>query len=182
MDKFVMVVFANEGEALKGAHALKNLHMRKRLRVYGAAIIAKDQKGKLSIRKLGGEATFRARFGALIGGFIGLLGGPLGAAIGFGVGLLVGGWRDIANLGVGKDFLDRASDELASGKAAILAEIAERQLGPLDARMRTVGGVVFRQGGILFQKRAAPGQRARRGNRSREVRTQTTRPERLSSP
>ena len=43
------------------------------------------------------------------------------------------------------DFIEAASSRLAPGKAAVVAEIGEDWIAPLDMRMQTLGGEVVRQ-------------------------------------
>jgi hypothetical protein len=52
---------------------------------------------------------------------------------------------DLANLGVGEDFLAEVSQYLQPGKAAVVAEVWEEWTVPVDTRMETMGGVVFRR-------------------------------------
>ena len=52
---------------------------------------------------------------------------------------------DLVNLGVGVDFLDEVSRQLSPGKAAIVAEIEEEWVTPLDTRMEALGGTIYRR-------------------------------------
>ena len=52
---------------------------------------------------------------------------------------------DLANLGVGEDFLVEVGQYLLPGKAAVVAEVWEAWVLPVDTRMQAVGGVVFRR-------------------------------------
>jgi hypothetical protein len=72
-------------------------------------------------------------------------GGPIGAAIGLGGGALIGSVLDINNLGVSGDFLDRVSQDLTPGKVAVVAEVSEDWVTPLDTRMDALGGIVIRE-------------------------------------
>jgi hypothetical protein len=56
----------------------------------------------------------------------------------------MGGWRYALDLGVDLDFLDELSRALTPGKSAIVAEIEEEWVTPLDSRMEAVGGTVLR--------------------------------------
>jgi hypothetical protein len=51
----------------------------------------------------------------------------------------------MANLGVGEDFLAEVEKSLLPGKAAVVAEVWEEWTLPIDTRMETLGGVVFRR-------------------------------------
>jgi len=84
--------------------------------------------------------------GALAGGVIGLLGGPIGAAIGIGGGAMLGMLNDVANFGVSAEFLEQVAKDLSPGKVAVIAEVAEDWVTPLDTRMSALGGVVHRTG------------------------------------
>src|SRR5262249_32370831 len=52
---------------------------------------------------------------------------------------------DLANVGVGADFLDEVAQSVQPGKAAVVAEVEERWVTPLDSRMEDLGGKVFRR-------------------------------------
>jgi hypothetical protein len=60
-------------------------------------------------------------------------------------GTVGGAAYDVANLGVGTDFVEEVSKRLAPGKAAVVAEIEEQWIAPLDTRMDKAGGTVFRR-------------------------------------
>jgi len=81
--------------------------------------------------------------GLVTGSLIGLLGGPVGVAIGAGAGTLGGMLHDFAKVGVGEDFLDEVAHEMTPGKIAVLAEVQEEWVMPLDTRMEAAGGVVI---------------------------------------
>jgi uncharacterized membrane protein len=144
MSKFVVIVFPGETQAYQGTHALKELHAEGSLTLYGMAVIAKDAKGNLSIKEAVDVGPLSAAVGALVGGFIGLLAGPAGALAGAMEGTLIGSLTDLFHYGVGADFLDTVSNELAPSKFAIVAEIAEDWTTPLDTRMEALGGTVLR--------------------------------------
>ena len=144
MSKFVVIVFPGEAQAYQGTHALKELHAEGSLTLYGMAVIAKDAKGNLSIKEAADAGPLGTAVGALVGGLIGLLAGPAGALAGAMGGTLIGSLTDLFRYGVGADFLDKVSNELAPGKTAIVAEIAEDWTIPLDTRMESLGGTVLR--------------------------------------
>jgi hypothetical protein len=76
---------------------------------------------------------------------IGLLGGPVGLVIGASAGTYGGFLYDLAQLGVSQDYLDEVGKSLLTGKAAVVAEVWEDWILPVDTRMETLGGVVFRR-------------------------------------
>jgi hypothetical protein len=53
--------------------------------------------------------------------------------------------RDLMNLGVDADVLDKVSAELSPGKTAVVAAIDEGWTAPLNTKMRELGGLVLRK-------------------------------------
>jgi uncharacterized membrane protein len=145
MDKMVVVVFDTEPKAYEGLRAFADLHREGSLTVYSDAVIAKDASGSVAVRQSASIGPVGTLLGGATGTLIGLLGGPAGAAAGMLAGTLGGASYDVANLGVGADFVDEISKRLTPGKAAVAAEIEEQWIAPLDARMDEAGGVVYRR-------------------------------------
>jgi len=145
MNKFIVVIFPDEAKAYEGARALKELHAEASLALYGVAVVTKGADGKLTVKQAADTGPLGVAVGALVGGLTGLLGGPAGAAMGMSAGALIGSLGDLFNVGVGTDFLDKVSKELSAGKTAIVAEVAEDWVTPLDSRMSAIGGTVVRQ-------------------------------------
>jgi hypothetical protein len=81
----------------------------------------------------------------MTGGLLGILGGPVGMAVGAAAGTVAGSIYDVAALGVGEDFVNEVSLNLTPGRVAVVAEINEEWVTPLDTRMDALGGVVFRR-------------------------------------
>ena len=65
-------------------------------------------------------------------------------------GTLTGSLFDFAALGVGEDFLAEVSQNLTAGKVAVVADVDEEWVTPLDTRMEALGGVVFRRARAEF--------------------------------
>jgi uncharacterized membrane protein len=151
MSKFVVAVFPTEAKAYEGTRVMKDLQAEGSLALYGMAVVAKAADGKLGVKETSDEGPLSTGVGALTGGLIGLIGGPAGAAAGLAGGALIGSWSDLFNLGVGRDFLDKVSRELTPGKSAVVAEVEEDWVTPLDTRMEAIGGAVLRQGRADFE-------------------------------
>ena len=151
MSRFVVAVFPTEAKAYEGTRAMKDLQAEGSLVLYGMAVVRKDAQGGLSVIQAAGEGPLGTGVGALLGGLIGLIGGPAGAAIGLASGTLIGSWSDLFSLGVGRDFVDKVSQELTPGKSAVVAEVEEDWVTPLDTRMEAIGGTVLRQGRADFE-------------------------------
>lgn len=146
MSKFIFVSFPDEAKAYQGTRSLEELHAEGSLTLYAMAVMAKASDGKLSVKLESERGPFGMAVGALVGGMIGLLGGPVGAAIGVGGGALLGMLNDLSNLGVSGEFLDKVALDLTPGKVAVIAEVSEDWVTPLDTRMNALGGIVHRTG------------------------------------
>jgi uncharacterized membrane protein len=144
MSKFVVIVFPGETQAYQGTRALKDLHAEGSLTLYGMAVISKDAQGKIAIKEAADAGPLGTAVGVLVGALIGVIAGPPGVIVGAAGGTMMGSLVDLYNFGVGEDFVAKISDELGTGKTAIVAEIAETWTTPLDARMEASGGTVLR--------------------------------------
>jgi uncharacterized membrane protein len=144
-DKMIVAVFDNERKAYEGAKTLHDMDAEGSITVYASAVIAKDADGNLTVKQTADEGPLGTGVGLFTGSLIGLLGGPAGVAVGALTGMAGGALYDLAKVGVGGDFLDEVGRQLTPGKVAVVAEIWEEWVTPLDTRMEAVGGVVLRR-------------------------------------
>lgn len=144
MSKLVVTTFDSEAKAYEGTRALNELHAQGDLTLYGMAVITKDAGGKLSVKE-GPDALAGTAVGSLVGALVGVLGGPAGVIVGMTTGMLLGSISDLLDIGVGADFLDKVSRDLAPGKAAVIAEVDEDWVTPLNTRMEAIGASVERE-------------------------------------
>jgi uncharacterized membrane protein/sporulation protein YlmC with PRC-barrel domain len=145
MDKMLVVVFDSELKAYDGSRALQELQNEGSINLYAKAVIARDAGGKMEVKQAGDMGPVGTAVGLLTGSLIGLIGGPVGVAIGAYAGTVGGLVYDLANAGVGEDFLNEVGRSLLPGKAAVVAEVWEEWTMPVDTRMEALGGVVFRR-------------------------------------
>ncbi len=145
MDKMIVAVFDNETKAYDGLRALKDLHTEGSITEYAAAVVAKDADGKISVKQADEEGPVGTFVGLATGSLIGLLGGPVGLAVGAVTGTFAGSLYDLAQVGVGSDFLDEVSQQLVPGKTAVVADVDEEWVTPLDTRIGALGGAVVRR-------------------------------------
>jgi uncharacterized membrane protein len=145
MNKMIVTVFNDESRAYEGVKALAELHGEGSLTLYATAVITKDSKGVVSVKQTDDQGPLGTVLGFATGSLIGLLGGPVGLAIGAAAGAVGGSVYDLAQLGVGEDFVAEVSQYLSTGKVAVVAEIDEEWVTPLDTRMEGLGGIVFRR-------------------------------------
>src|SRR5690349_388312 len=105
MNKMIVTVFNDESRAYKGVNALKELHAEGSLTLYATAVVTKDARGVVSVKQATDEGPLGTVLGLTTGSLIGLLGGPVGLAIGAATGAMAGSVYDIAQLGIGEDFV-----------------------------------------------------------------------------
>jgi uncharacterized membrane protein len=145
MERMIVVVFNSEGEAYEGARALNQLDLEGSIAVNAVAVVHKAKDGTLSTRELTDSGPIGAVTGTAVGALIGALGGPVGLLVGGAVAGLVGGAVDLENAGVGFDYLDDVSQALTPGTTAVVADVIEEWVTPLDTRMEQLGGIVIRR-------------------------------------
>jgi uncharacterized membrane protein len=145
MNEMLVAVFDREDAADKGLDALKGLHQEGGISLYAWALIVKNRDGAISVKQQSGESFVGTGLGLLMGGIVGILGGPAGAAVGGTIGSYVGLLADWARHGIDLQFLDDVRKTLAAGKAAVLAEIEESWVSPVELQLKEQGGVVFRR-------------------------------------
>ena len=146
MEKLIVVIFDDQTKAFAGFEALRQLDRDGEISLYEAQMIQKEAAGtiryidntdKLALPVIGGSTA--------VGVFIGLLGGPLGALIGGMAAGLIGSIADLEHSGVTDDFLNDVNTAMPPGKFAVVADISEERMTPLDTQMEETGGVVFRR-------------------------------------
>lgn len=145
MDKMIVVVFDSESKAYEGSKALLDLQTEGSINLYAKAVVVRDANGKVSVKQQEDMGPIGTAVGLMTGSLVGMLGGPIGLAIGVGAGTFGGLVYDVANLGVGQDYLIEVEETLQPGKAAVVAEVWEEWTLPVDTRMEALGGVVIRR-------------------------------------
>ena len=145
MDRMLVIIFDDERKAYEGSKALQDLMNEGSIHLYAKAVIARDANGKVAVRQSGDMGPVGTGVGLLTGSLIGLLGGPLGVMVGAGLGTSVGMLADLAHAGISADFLGDVERNLGPGKAAVVAEVWEEWMLPVDTRMEPLGGVVIRR-------------------------------------
>jgi len=144
MERMLVVVFDDEKKTYDGFKALAALDTEGSISVYGEAIVKKNDDGTVTVKQVNTDFPISTVSGTAIGSFIGLLGGPIGVAVGAVGGTFAGSILDIDRACVNAGFIDDVSARLTPGKWAIVSEISEEWVTPVDTRMEALGGIVFR--------------------------------------
>ena len=144
MEKMLVVVVDSEKKAYEASRALAQLDAEGSVAIYALAVVGKNADGKISVKETEGEFPIRLAGGTAIGALIGLLGGPAGFAIGAAAGSFAGGISDLYVADVDAEFLDDVSARLTPGKFAVVADLSEDWVTPVDVQMEKYGGTVLR--------------------------------------
>ena len=152
MERMLVVVFDNESKAYEGSRVLNQLDSEGSITIHAEAVIGKNNDGTLTVKQGEGDFPVRTVSGTAIGSLIGLLGGPAGLAVGALAGTMVGSIADLFVAGVDSDFLAEASNALTPGKYAIVADVSEEWVTPVDTRMEALNGFVFRTARQSFEE------------------------------
>ena len=145
MERMLVIVFDDEAKAYEGTHALKQLDAEGSISIHAAAVIKKNADGTVTLKEEEEDFPIRTVAGTAIGALIGLLEGPVGLAFGAAAGTLAGSLDDLHVAGVDADFVDEVAATLKAGKCAVIADVSEEWVTPVDARMEPLGGSVFRK-------------------------------------
>jgi uncharacterized membrane protein len=145
MERMLVVVFDTEGGAYDASEVLNRLSEGSVITIYAEAIVTKDKNGATTVNQIHHEAPEGTLGGTALGSLIGLLAGPMGLVMGAATGLVVGATTDSARAHVSSDFVTAVSTVLEAGKAAVVAEVYEESTGPVDERMKALGGFVLRR-------------------------------------
>jgi len=147
MDKMLVAAFDSETKAYEGSRILRELDAQGGLTLYAIAMIANWSEGrkrvagarprnnnqqKLLIRaQYFGQAVKMDKQGRVL--------------IPVAVALAPGVTPDLNNARIGDAFIDDVTKVLLHGRVAVVAEVDEELTTPVDIRMQTIGGTVFRR-------------------------------------
>jgi uncharacterized membrane protein len=145
MNKILISVFDTEEAAFEGVTALKELHREGDITLYASAVVAKDAQGQVAVRQAADRGPIGTLVGIVTGSLVGLLGGPVGMAVGAYVGGTGGVLYDLFSAGFGVDVVDDVSEALTPGKAAVVADIDEYWVTPVETRLGAMGAMTFRR-------------------------------------
>ena len=145
MDRMLVVVFDNERKAYEAQKALLELDSEGSVSVYSYAVLAKNADGTATIKKSDDTGPLGTLAATSLGALIGVLGGPVGMAVGGAAGALSGATVDVDKARVGNDFINDVSKVLLPNRVALVAEVEEEWITPVDTRMEKLGGTVLRR-------------------------------------
>jgi uncharacterized membrane protein len=143
--QLMVAIFEAEDTAGQALEKLKQAQKAHTLAVAAAAVVCRDQQGKLEINETADPGGRRgALVGGMIGAAIGLLGGPVGAIVAGAAGAAVGGviaW--VIDSGIPDPSLRAIGQSLMPGNSAVVVIEDERWQGHAAQLMTAAGGRVL---------------------------------------
>ena len=131
----VVAAFQDEQAANRALDTMKELKHERLIGIVDAAVIRKDESGKIHIKETADLSPKRgAARGALIGGAISLLAGPLGLVAG--AGAVVGGLAARHDAGFKDERLQRLGESLKPGTSAIVAVVEHTWVAEVEREMQ----------------------------------------------
>jgi uncharacterized membrane protein len=144
MEKMLVVVFDNESRAYEGSHILKQLDAEGSITIHAESVIKKNADGTVTLERSEDGFPVRTAAGTAIGSLIGMLGEPVGLGIGGTTVIPAGRIEDFNVAGLEAEFLEKVAIALTPGKYAIVSDLSEEWIAPIDTAMETLGGTVNR--------------------------------------
>jgi uncharacterized membrane protein len=162
-ENVIAVSFAEDANAYEALSRLKELGAKGDVSIRGAAVVARDQDGKIVTKdQFGDESVEGTATGGLVGLLIGVLGGPLGVLVGGTTGVLVGSLFDEDDTDETESALGEISKSIRVGQTGLLADVSEESPVAIDAVMANLGGVVLRRSAGDVQAEIAAAEEAQR--------------------
>lgn len=132
----IVAAFQSEDGAKEALKALKQARNQGLIKIDDAAVIRKDEKGKLHVKETADMSTGKgAGIGAVIGGVVGLLAGPVGVVVGAGAGAAIGGLASHGDAGFKDERLEKIGEGLEPGTSAIVAVVEHRWVAAVQAAL-----------------------------------------------
>jgi uncharacterized membrane protein len=145
-ENVISVSFPEEANAYEALARLKELASKDDVSVHGAAVVTREQDGKITVKEQFGDESWQdTAGGGLLGLLVGVLGGPLGVLIGGVSGVVVGSLFDQDTDDHTKSVLGEISSSIRVGPPGLLADVSEPGPEAVDAVMAHLGGTVIRR-------------------------------------
>jgi uncharacterized membrane protein len=162
-ENVIAASFSEDANAYEALSRLKELDAKGEVEVEGAAVVVREDDGKVLTKdQIGDESVEGTVGGGLVGLLIGVLGGPLGVLVGGATGLLVGSLFDEDDTDETESALADISKSIRAGSTGLLADVSEESPVAIDAVMANLGGTVLRRSASDVQAEVAAAEEAQR--------------------
>jgi uncharacterized membrane protein len=146
VDSVVVVGFKENEKAYEGFSVLKSLSEKEELTARSAAVVERDQDGKLQIKdSFDAETGVPTVGGGLVGMLMGVIAGPYGMLLGLTGGALAGGSFEMRRGDEQDEVLTQLNAAINPGHTVLVAQVNEPTVAVLDKAMGDLGGVVVRK-------------------------------------
>jgi len=147
-ENVLAVSFSEHSSAYEALSRLKELDARDEVGVRGAAVVVREEDGKVVTKEEIGDERWEGTVGGgLVGLLVGVIGGPVGVLIGAATGVLVGSLFDEDDEDATDSALADISKSVRVGSPSLLADVIETSPVAIDAAMANLGGTVLRRAG-----------------------------------
>ena len=162
-ENVVAVSFSEDANAYEALSRLKELDATGDVAIQGAAVVVRDDDGKIVTKDQTGDESVEGTVGGgLVGLLIGVLGGPLGVIVGGATGVLVGSLFDEDDTDQTESSLADISKSIRVGSTGLLADVSEETPVAIDAVMANLGGTVLRRSASDVQAEVVAAEEAQR--------------------
>ena len=159
----IAVTFEEEANAFEAFSRLKELNSRDDIDLHGAAVVAREDDGKLVEKDEYEDDNYDDTVGGgLLGLLVGVLGGPIGVIVGGAAGLLVGSLSDEDEDDETDSALGELSKAIPVGPPGLLVDVSESDPEAIDAVMAHLKGTVLRRSFLDVEAELAAAEDAQR--------------------
>jgi uncharacterized membrane protein len=146
VDSVVVVGFNENAMAYEGLSKLKSLSDQQQLTARSAAVVERDENGKLQIKdSFEADTGVATTGGGLVGMLLGVIAGPYGMLLGLTGGALAGGSFELRHGDDEDEVLTQINAAINPGHTVLVAQVNEPTIEVLDKAMGDLGGVVIRK-------------------------------------
>ena len=146
VDSVLVVGFKENSKAYEGFSTLKSLSDEGKVTARSAAVVERDDAGKLDIKdSFDNETGVPTVGGGFMGMLLGVIGGPVGMILGLTGGALAGGSFDLRRADQQDDVLTQINAAINPGHTVLVAQVNEPTVEVLDKAMGDLDGVVMRR-------------------------------------
>jgi uncharacterized membrane protein len=153
MRNYIAIVFRHKATAYEGLHDLWQLDSAGDITVHGTAVVHRNMFGQFRVDTKETRPVLATAVGVGVGALLGLFAGPVGIAVGVatGVGIgaaaggVVGGLADLERADTRSNAFADTAFVLDNGQSAVIADVTEEWVAPVDEKMLKLGGTVYRR-------------------------------------
>ncbi len=146
MENVIAVSFAEDANAYEALTKLKELGDQGQVDLAGAAVIVREDDGKIVVKDEVGDIGYAGTAaGGIVGLIIGILGGPVGVLLGGATGVLIGSLFDMDDADETESVLEEMSRSVRVGHPTLMAELSEESPEVVDAAIERLGGTIVRR-------------------------------------